>query len=405
MVGIWLNHDDIFHLQDEKREHFECLKQFGFTDAFVLIKGCKYDHGSMSEKHAWLNSVFCSLRRQSIRVHGVFYCSEDWQYAEMYPDKTDVTILGKYSKRRISHISSHYVDYLVNSIVTATREYELDGIQLDFVRYGVIGNGWSQEEENVYNSFGVDVPKLKGEILARYDESKPDCNVDPILKRYTQNDEQLIALATGRRSIISGFLHTVTDRIHNELPGRELSAAVMPETLYNPWRYKADLHYGQDFEDFVHHVDRLFPMVYTGTFNMSSEWAGKVAKNAIECLPKTVIGIDCIEPKTNAGICADIKAIQGQKKTDLCFFRYGRMVLAVREGHNTILYNTYPGTVTQLILNDGKKELKKECEVKSGSCICVPGHWEYIRAFGSFTIDKDHQYDGELCVLEKERVQ
>ena len=40
MLGIWFNHDDL--LVRKNQEDFECLKLFGFTDAFILFKGCGF---------------------------------------------------------------------------------------------------------------------------------------------------------------------------------------------------------------------------------------------------------------------------------------------------------------------------------------------------------------------------
>lgn len=404
MLGIWFNLQDLVFSRKTHTD-YECLKLLGFTDAYVLIKGCGYDLRSRPEYHAELDRLFAALHRQDIRTHGVFYCSDDRHYVEMYPERTDITILGNRSKRKISHLDPYYVDYLVDSITTAAQEYEPDGVQLDFVRYGMIGNGWSPEEEAIYRSFGVDLPKLKGELLARYDESKPECNVGPILNRYTKHDEQLIALASGRRSVICSFLRTITDRVRAALPERELSVSMMPEAFYPPWQPDSVLHYGQAAEDFYPLVDRVVPMAYSGIFGMNDKWVETIGRTVAEQYPRSIIGLDSVQPKTGGNVQTDMNALHGLENAGVCIFRYGRMIFEARDGQDTLLYNTYPGTVTRLILRRGADEHTQDCELEEAAWLRISGHWDEIRAFGYFDADDPSHYDGELCVLHRGNLQ
>ena len=399
MLGIWFNFSDLIF---SRKPHidYECLKLLGFTDAYVLIKGRGFDHRSRPEYRAELDRLFEELHRQDIRTHGVFYCSDDRNYVEMYPDRSDITILGNRSKRKISHLDSNYVDYLVDSITTAVQEYELNGIQFDFVRYGVIGNGWGPEEEAIYSSFGVDVSKLKNDLLAKYDESKPRCNVDSILNRYAERDEQLIALASGRRSVICGFLRTLTDRIRVVLPGRELSVTMMPEAFYSPWKLNSVLHYGQAVEDFYPWIDRVVPMVYSGIFGMNDKWVETIVRTVAEQYPGSIIGLDSVQPRTGINVQSDMNIIHGLENAGVCIFRYGRMIFEAKDGKDTLLYNTYPGTVTRLVLRRGADEHTQDCELEEASWLRITGHWDEIRAFGAFDADDPPHYDGELCVLK-----
>ncbi len=78
------------------------------------------------------------------------------------------------------------------------------------------------------------------------------------------------------------------------------------------------------------------------------------------------------------------------------------MVLAVRDGQDTLLYNTYPGSATHLILRRENTETEKECELEEASWLRVPGHWDLIRAFGRYRNGRESFFDGELCVLDAE---
>ena len=401
MLGIWFNHGDRI-LRSKKHDDFECLKRFGITDAFILIKGRSQDMRNTPERHAHLDSLIRQMHLQGIRTHGMFICSEDGEYSSLYPDRTDTSIFGKKSDIRISHVDTRYLEYLTRSILAAVREYPLDGVQFDFLRYGYIGNGWSPEEEKIYASFGVDVPKLKKEILAEYDSSRPQYGLEPVFSRYRNHEEQVCGLAAGRQNVISGFARALTESVRSGLSGIELSAAMMPEGLFQPWRDTAALHYGQMYEDFYPCFDHLYPMIYTGVYNKDSGWVAELSENASACFPGSVIGLECTEPMTTARMRGDITAIRGRNHAGISFFRYGRMILAVRDGKDTLLYNTYPGLATRLILSRENVEIEKDCELEEASWLRVPGHWDLIRAFGRYRNGMDHCFDGELCVLEAE---
>ena len=401
MLGIWFNHGDRL-FRSKKHDDFECLKRFGFTDAFILIKGRSRDMRSTPERHAYLDSLIGGIRLQGIRTHGMFICSEDGEYCSLYPDRADMSLFGKKSDIRISHTDTRYLEYLTRSVLTAAGEYPLDGIQFDFLRYGYIGNGWSPEEERIYASFGADVLKLKKEILERYDSSRPQYNLEPVFSRYRDHEEQVCGLAAGRQSVIIGFARALSESVRSGLPSIELSAAMMPEGLYTPLYDTAALHYGQMYGDFYPCFDRLYPMVYTGVFNKDSEWVAELSETASACYPGSVIGLECTEPMTAARVHGDVAAIRGRNHAGISFFRYGRMILMIRDGQDTLLYNTYPGSAARLILSRENTEIEMACELEEASWLRVPGHWDLIRAFGRYRNGRDHYVDGELCVLNSE---
>ena len=192
------------------------------------------------------------------------------------------------------------------------------------------------------------------------------------------------------------------NRLKPGIGGIELSIAMMPEGLFMPWHDVAALHYGQSYEDYYPLFDHLYPMIYTGAYNKDSGWVAELSENASACFPGSVIGFECTEPMTSARLRGDIAAIRGGNHAGISFFRYGRMVLAVRDGQDTLLYNTYPGSATRLILSRENTEIERDCELEEASWLRVPGHWDLIRAFGRYKNGSEHYFDGELCVLDAE---
>ena len=145
----------------------------------------------------------------------------------------------------------------------------------------------------------------------------------------------------------------------------------------------------------------MVPMIYSSTFNQTSEWVGEVAAAISERFPESVIGIDTLEPRLGKDLRVEIEAIKRVNNAGISVFRYGRMILAARDGQNTLLYNTYPGTVTRLVLTRGEKEIVKDCILEESSWMKVSGHWDRIRAFGKFFAGKTQIYEGEMSVLDR----
>ena len=138
-------------------------------------------------------------------------------------------------------------------------------------------------------------------------------------------------------------------------------------------------------------------MAYASSFDKGTDWIGEIARAAARKVPGAVIGLEC-DLRTGSELLADLNIIRGQAKAGISLFRYGRMVLALRDGEDTLLYNTYPGAVTRLILKDGTSESVTDCSIGDSSTLRIKGHYDLIRPFGSFTDHSGAYYEGELCI-------
>ncbi len=326
-------------------------------------------------------------------------CSHDLYYCSKYPDRADATLLGYKSDYRISHVDPYYLEYLEDSIFTANDIFEMDGIQLDFVRYGLASNGWSKAEKQIYENHGLRVSEFKKELIETFDSDKPGYNLTSIILRYADKDEQVINFTNGRRSVIKNFVRSLSEALKEKLPEKELSIAMMPEGLLEEQKGFAYFHYGQDYGDLAPFADRLFPMAYAGSYGEKSDWVGNIARNAEIRLKVAVMGLECSEPRTAMCIQNDLGEIIKYKNDGFCLFRYGRMILTLREDEDTLLFNTYPGAVDHLVLVKSDEQEEKFCEIEEGSWFRIKGQFDIIRAFGSFKTGMDSEYTGELCVV------
>lgn len=403
MLGIWFNHGDDY-ARKRPHDHLEILKRFGFTDFYILMKGTRCNVWEVPELRERVDLICRQARNLQIRTHGVFICSEAVDRLREHPEEGDFLRSGARSDTRISHVNRAYQQWLLEAMQDAYRTFSLDGIQLDFLRYGTIGYGWSPEEETIYASFGVDVPALRQEIASLYNPEKPSQSLMPLFSRLEAGDPMLNAFVLARRSVIRGWLKTVSENLRQALPGAELSVAMMPEGLETGHEV-SELHYGQNYQGFQPFADHLFPMAYSAVFGKGADWVGAIGRRAAAEVPGAVIGLECTEPSTAVRLRDTLQAISGLKLDGICLFRYGRLILALRDGEDTILYNSYAGTVNRLILIRGTTEEERTCMLEEASFMRLTGHWDLIRAFGRFQSSRESHYEGELCVVGDWQVQ
>lgn len=397
MLGLWFNYGDD-SVRAKEHDNLEILKRFGFTDVYILVKGTQIDVWENPKFYDRDAALFGKARELQIRTHGVFICSEAAARIQVHPEEADLSRRGTRSDSRIGHLSRGYQEWLIESIRKAVKTFSLDGIQLDFLRYGYIGNGWTAEEETFYASCGVDVPAIKQEINSLYTPDDPVASLEPLFSRLKAGEKNITAFTKARRKVISVFLKTISESIRHEFPKVELSVAMMPDGLDPELYAVSELHYGQNYQDFLPLADHLFPMAYRAVYGKGADWVGTIGRNAAALVPGAVMGLECTEPSTAIDICDDLRALSGLRLDGICLFRYGRLVFAVRDRDDTILYNSYAGTVKRLILTKGTTESEMECSLDEASIMRVPGHWDLIRAFGCFRSAKEKVYEGELCV-------
>ncbi|SCY09995.1 hypothetical protein SAMN02910292_00877 [Lachnospiraceae bacterium XBB2008] len=392
-LAIWFNHEDR-GLRPQPIADLSMLKQFGFTDAYILAKGIRNDIRSNPEWHNHLSVVVSGIKEKGIKAHGMYICSLCRSYLLDHPGKGDVEISGHTSDVHINHTDLDYIDYMLDYIVTTVEEYSFDGVQFDYMRYNKISNGWGREEEAIYSSCGVNVSRLKADILSRYNTQRGKYIVSP--ERFYSGEPDLIALSEARSNIIHSWLHSITNPLRNKFPGIELSAALMPAGLCRDKYHLSEMVYGQKYEDFSSCLDTLIPMAYLWFYGKTPEWVSVIGREALKRGFNALIGLDCGDASLIGG---EIRSLEDFVVSGLSFFRYGRIVLAVREDGDTIIHNTYPGLVESIRLYSNSKEQAMDCQIAYGESLRIRGHWDQIQTFGRYLDGGSDTGIKELCTV------
>ncbi|MGB9980068.1 pseudomurein-binding repeat-containing protein [Methanobacterium sp.] len=245
--GIWLKAEDIGIVNLDE------LKNANITDVFIkanLISTPTYE--------SVLNSILNKFQNSGIRIHAWITCFKDVNGNWVDPANT--------TQRT----------FLLNMVKDIVKNYNIDGIHLDYVRYSGVGDNAAYKHSN------------------------------------------------GTETITS-FVRDVYNTVKSIKSKVAISAAVMPECSQNGH------YYGQDYAKLAPYLDFIVPMIYKGNYNKNSSWIGTVTKYIAEqSNGKPVIAglqtyvSDSDTTKISANeLNQDVKSALSNGASGFVLFRYG----------------------------------------------------------------------------------
>ncbi len=165
---------------------------------------------------------------------------------------------------------------LLNFIIDITKNYSIDGIHLDYVRYSGVG-------ENAANKH------------------------------------------PGATDTITSFVKDVYNTVKSIKPKVAVSAAMMPEGANN-----ANV-YGQDYREFAKYIDFIVPMLYRGNYGQNTAWIGSATRYIVDQaggIP-VIAGIQTYVSDYDTTLLTadelnqDIKSAKSNGASGCVLFRYG----------------------------------------------------------------------------------
>ncbi len=195
------------------------------------------------------------------------YWNYQWKYYWSYSYKTTT----EYTTKTITSTDTSFNDALVNYIASLAKNYDIDGIHLDYVRYP--GTAYQ-------HSGGTDA--------------------------------------------ITNFVKKVDETLYSISPKISLSASLMPECSVNGY------YYGQDYAALSKYLDFLVPMIYKGNYNKNTAWIGTTTKWIVEHSSKPVVaGLQIYQSDNNvvklpaSEVNQDIQSAISNGASGYALFRYG----------------------------------------------------------------------------------
>jgi hypothetical protein len=311
MRGLYLNSGDVDTFNPT------LLVNGGITDVFVLSSR----FSTSNNYSVILPKVLSKLKGTGIRVHAWIICFSDAQGSFINPTN-----------------NTYYLNQLIDDIGKIVNDYDIDGVQLDYVRYP------------------IDNPAYK----------------------YINGDEY-----------VTNFTRSVRDKIKGIKPEIMFSAALVPEwyevdsNIVNDLNRQGDISkgvnttllYGQNYVAMSEYLDFLVPMVYRGfSLKLGSVfrdtfWVESTTRFAVERVNKPVVSalttyISNDELETSLTLMSvgdvnrDIQSVYSGGGKGFALFRYGVLDknffsdstnggdLAINQTNNSsILNKTSPGDV------------------------------------------------------------
>ena len=330
MLGVWMWSRSI-RLRGAENVIAHCADA-GVTDIYFLVKGllgrAAYCSSlvPMEGEGDLLAEALEAAHKRGIRLHAWYTTACDAQYVTAHPESGRFHCRKGPDNQMVSLTDAGYRQYMEDVVTEICRNYPIDGLHLDYIRYNHITYGWSETDLQCYAAEGADPDRLR-EMLDIMYYRETEKNETLLFDAYRNGEENAVAFARARRKQVMQLAHKLRDAAKRERKDLILTAALMPEGAYDDTAF-ADLHYGQNYGDAVGLYDYVLPMAYTGSYEKDGTWLQKLAENSAKTGLKTVMGLQAFQPSTGISLRDDIAALQNAPTEGICLFREGSCVMA-----------------------------------------------------------------------------
>lgn len=343
--GAWLWGSTVYNLGvDGAKIITEQMKEYGFTDIFLLVKGTagRVDYNSkiaLGRAHPdrdILKEVVEEAHKKGIRVHAWFVVNSDKQWATLHPEDRMVHLKKGLDDTRISPLSRDYREYVKNLVKEILENYKIDGIHLDYIRYPHVVFGFNENYEVLEAvKRGIDINKIKSLIDRTFYTDKDGKS---IFEAYDRKDEDVVKWIEIRENAVESFAEEIKEVVKSYNQKVEFSAALMPEGAYNSnfltaqndSRTFALVHYGQDYKDASSIYDFVVPMTYRKDYGKSPQWTAVICDNAKEIFSnkRVYAGLQAYSPVKTYDLCDAVSYIRESESEGIVFFRFGTFGLS-----------------------------------------------------------------------------
>ena len=395
--GTWLWGSTVYDLgPDGAKIITDQLKEYGFTDIFLLVKGTSgsvtYNSNiALQVAHPdrdVLKEVIDEAHKKGIRVHAWFCIDCDNAWAAAHPEDLMVNVKKgpDPSGNRISPLSPGYRQYTESLIKEVVQNYDVDGIQLDYIRYPHAAYGFNANYEVAEaKQLGINVDRVKDLLIKtyyQYTDAKGNLYGDnvSIFEAYDRGDKDVVGWYNLRRNAVDSFAEEIKNVVKSVNPEIKYSACLMPEGAYNSdfltaqgdSKTFAEVHYGQDYNDAAGIYDFVAPMLYWNDYTKSSQWADVLYKNTVDIFGKdrVLAGMQAYSPTKSKDLSDAVNYIRQSGEGGLAFFRFGTFGLSsigMKDiGHKE---STMEVTMTDPLNTDNTANVnitKVEIEMKGG---------------------------------------
>jgi len=334
ITGVWLWGSTV--RENGAETIAEKLHKYNFNTVFLLVKGkngiAEYQSNVALEcipERDVLKEMIDACKQNGIRVHAWIVVNTDAKWISTHPDDavyhTGNPVEGKPNpypvEDRVCPLSEEYRHYIKSIIREIISRYEVDGIQLDYIRYPQYAYCFCPEHYKKAKNLGINIENVRNAIR----KTEFDVNKDPqyYFNQYRAGDPDITKWVTMRIEEITSFVKEVKALIDSSHKAVKLSSALMPEGGEIDDTF-ALCHYAQNYAKLGELLDFICPMSYHVEYKKPPEWPSEIARNTENKTGKPAYaGIGAFGNATVDDVLDAITQCKKQKIHGFVLFRYG----------------------------------------------------------------------------------
>ena len=383
VFGVWMWPESVE--KSGAREVLRRCVKACVTDIYFLTKGLSGTvsfHSGIAPRGGerdLLRELLSAAHAKGVRVHAWFTSACDERYKAAHPESGRCHYTRGRDKGLISLADEGYLSYMRGILREAARNYEIDGVHLDYIRYNHLLYGWDEADQARYKKAGADLNRVRAlmdRTFLQGEKNEEACIFDAL----RAGDGSVRAVARVRREDVVHFAREMILAVRAEIPKITVSAALMPEGAYDDTAF-ADLHYGQSYEDAAVLYDHALPMAYSQAYGKGGDWVRQVAEGALKRNVSTVVGLHAFEGGTGLTLLNDLMSLRGARTDGVCLFRAGAFVTACVEGGSLWLYNPLSAPVTAVTADGAPLPLRAPLAAEAEGSVPLSGSPRRLRAF------------------------
>lgn len=335
--GAWMHVDTFAREPDQVLEEYaEALVRSNIKTIFILAK--KID-GSVNypSKNALKRSftddpmkrVVACLRSKQIEVYFYYPINTDpaWNakhpedIAWQYGNPQQKVAFQDPERKLVNLTSTPYREYIRLLIEDAFELYDINGIQLDYIRFRNAHWGFSPKELSTAKDRGVNISRIQDLTYATF--VKPgDWNT--ILKKYDEKDSDVLQWVECRKDIVFNFAQGISQYVRKK--NKKFSSTLIHSGASKS-AYGA-VHFSQSYPRLSSIADLVVPMAYHGSNTEVRKLVQEVIDGSKEQIApncRIMIGIQAYE--TSSRLLMQAVQTVHQNKLAFVLFRVGTFAL------------------------------------------------------------------------------
>lgn len=285
-----------------------------------------------------LAETIAACHPRGIEVHAWFVFNQDKAYTDAHPEAR-LWHRGKpdtgdqpyvIEDGRVCPDSQAHLEYTKAMIREVLENYDVDGIHLDYIRYGHVVYCFCPHHYEKAASLGINIERVREAIgKTFYDGPWGKPNSQYVFNAYENEGypehEDVKAWMDMRANEVREAIESIRSVVKQLKPNAAFSASLMPEGALADSRTYALCHYAQRYSD-AELYDFICPMAYHAAYGKTPAWVGTVTQGAIaesNGKPEVYTGIQAYDKVTPQELAEAVEAACLSGSDGFVLFKYG----------------------------------------------------------------------------------